>query len=429
MSRFLLIPKDEEEIPDVLAGGDLSLAPASRARKIESLRAIRRSQAGRDTRLNGGSLRRIADVKVVASPQRHTPVTGITIFEGSLNDAQRIQEAVPGQELVEDFVLDLIAPVPAPVDGDATGGGRAGGAGIVPSDLDLWHLDAIGLLKARPGAFGLSGAGAIVAVMDTGVAEHEELRGRIVDNIVFDVDTWKATSTAPADTDTIFRGHGTHVAGIIAGTNVGVAPGAKILSYTMLPNTRGTLSHFVFAIEHLLTRPEVQIINMSAGKPGQVSRMRYLAQIAQRLDTLFVVSVGNEGANTSRSPGNYPEVLSVAASDRTGKLWAGGGMGTVLWGGQSRVVPDIVAPGVEVWSLLPGEGYQMLTGTSQATPIVSGIAALLIEKWPDITRPELIGEFLEAVDVLGLPPPLEGLGRVRLPDRLLSPPPGADGVA
>src|SRR5690606_15082283 len=131
----------------------------------------------------------------------------------------------------------------------------------------------------------------------------------------------------------------------------------------------GSLSHFVFAMEHVQTRPEIQIINMSACKREPVNRMRYLAQIAQRTDTLFVVAVGNEGPNTSRCPGNYPEVFSIAATDRADRVWSGSGTGTVTWGVQQRVVPDIMAPGVDIWSCHPDGGYQCLTGTSMATPM------------------------------------------------------------
>ena len=165
--------------------------------------------------------------------------------------------------------------------------------------------------------------------------------------------------------------------------------------------------------------PENQTIDMPAGKREPVNRMRYLTQIAQRTDTLFVVAAGNERPNTSRSPGNYPEVLSVAACDRQDRVWRGGGMGTVMWGARSRVVPDVMPPGVEVWSLHPGGGYQCFTGTSMATPVVSGIAALPIEKWPDITRLDRIDELIDAPN---LSPPLQAMGRIKLPPRLHAPP-------
>ncbi|TIN74405.1 S8 family serine peptidase [Mesorhizobium sp.] len=419
MARFLLLPKDDD-VPDALAGGDLSLSPQARAAKVKSLTTFRRAHA--DPRLSSGrGLRAVANVKVIATPQRHTPITGVTIFEGTAEDAEKIQEAAPGAEMVEDFRLDLISPVRSGNGEALAGDAAAAGIAIDAADLDNWHLETIGLLKARAARFGLTGTGATIAVMDTGVAEHRELQGKIVDNIVFDVEQWIANSVPPADTDFITPGHGTHVGGIIAGTNVGVAPGARLASYSMIPNTIGSLSHFVFAMEHVQTRPEIQIINMSAGKRETVNRMRYLAQMAQRTDTLFVVAVGNEGPNTSRCPGNYPEVFSVAASDRTDKVWGGGGMGTVMWGVQARVVPDIMAPGVDIWSCHPRGGYQCLTGTSMATPVVSGIAALMIEKWPDITRPQLIGELMEATNALNLAEPLQATGRIKLPQRLHAP--------
>lgn len=92
-------------------------------------------------------------------------------------------------------------------------------------------------------------------------------------------------------------------------------------------------------------------------------------------------AVGNEGPGTSRSPGNYPEALSVGASDDDGVV-ADFSSSQRFRRGRDPIVPDLVAPGVNTISARPGGGYQAMDGTSMATPHIAGLAALLFEARP-----------------------------------------------
>lgn len=92
-------------------------------------------------------------------------------------------------------------------------------------------------------------------------------------------------------------------------------------------------------------------------------------------------AAGNEGEGATRSPGNYAQALSVGAVDAGAQVpWFSGSERT-SWG----IVPDIVAPGVDVWSTAPGDGFAIMQGTSMATPHISGLAALLLEARPAAT--------------------------------------------
>ena len=103
---------------------------------------------------------------------------------------------------------------------------------------------------------------------------------------------------------------------------------------------------------------------------------------------LPVVAVGNEGPGTSRSPGNYPRVISVGyyterdvvANDSSSQRFPRRAQ---------PLVPDIVAPGDEVASAAPGGGWRRLSGSSMAVPHVTGLAALLLEAHPAATVSQL----------------------------------------
>jgi hypothetical protein len=126
---------------------------------------------------------------------------------------------------------------------------------------------------------------------------------------------------------------------------------------------------------------DCRILSMSLGFRGWWEDFIPIARILRRYQVLPVWAVGNEGPGTSRSPGNYPQALSVGAMDRDK---------TVAWFSSSQrfqrrrdpLVPDLIGPGVGVTSAKPGGGWQDMDGTSMATPHIAGLAALLMQARP-----------------------------------------------
>jgi subtilisin family serine protease len=132
----------------------------------------------------------------------------------------------------------------------------------------------------------------------------------------------------------------------------------------------------------------VRILSMSLGLRGYTPAFQAIVDALRRANVLPVIAVGNEYPNTSRSPGNYANVLSVGAMDASDKV--------ADFSGSQRfnrvddpLVPDVVAPGVAILSCVPGGKYEEMDGSSMATPHVAGLAALLLQAKPKATATEL----------------------------------------
>lgn len=339
-------------------------------------------------------------VKRVSQRESDTPVTGASIVEMSDEEAERLRRELPDALVLRDRPIELIRPQ------------KTTAAKKRVTTTDAWHLRAIGLQAARKKGFKGTGKNVTIAVLDTGVDEtHPELSGRMAGAYTFDVNQWSAQrQESSRDTE----GHGTHVAGLVCGKKVGVAPGAKVVSGVMIPGGFGNLSDFILALEWAAQQPEVQIVNMSAGIPGYLPEMRVAVADLMAVGVLPVFAIGNEGRNRTRSPGNYIEVVSVGATNRANRVSGFSGGGTLVAENHQYTVPDLVAPGEGVYSCVMGGGYEAWNGTSMATPIVSGIAALILEKHPDITVPDLIDELFETCKDLGQPADRQGAGLARL---------------
>lgn len=182
----------------------------------------------------------------------------------------------------------------------------------------------------------------------------------------------------------------------------------------MLPNGRGTLAQFVLALEWAAQRPEVQIVNISAGIFGYDAGLKDTVADLMASGLLPVVAVGNEGPDTNRTPGNYPTVVSVGAADRDGRVAGFSGGGRMIVDNQAYTLPSLVAPGAGVYSCVRGGGYEDWDGTSMATPVVTGVAALVLERYPGITVASLRGELYSMVRDLKLPPERQGRGLIQV---------------
>lgn len=379
------------------------LAAASRSVQIDemfSLRMLDPVQHEIYAWLEGGPER---EVKRITKSEDDTRITGTTIVEMPDEEAERMRQELPDALVLRDGPIELIQPRRA-----VTAARRKKRL----SARHLWHLDAIGLTEVRAEGFEGSGAGVTVAVLDTGIdAAHPEMAGRVAGAHTFDVLDWGITPMIPSqDTD----GHGTHVAGLVCGKKVGVAPGAKVLSGVMLPEGHGSIAEMVLALEWVGARPEVQIVNVSAGIPGYMAEMREIVADLAAAGVLVVCATGNEGRNRTRSPGNYIEPISVGATNHRNRVAGFSSGGTLIADNHQYMVPDLVAPGDDVYSSVMGGGYEAWDGTSMATPIVSGVAALVLEKYPDITLADLVEELLSTCEDLGLPADRQGEGLVQV---------------
>jgi subtilisin len=265
---------------------------------------------------------------------------------------------------------------------------------------------------------GLTGKDIIVGHLDTGVdAKHPALKGRIGDFGEWDLLGRKLRSASPHDSAM----HGTHTAGTICGVavngqSVGVAPDAKLYSGLVIEGG-DTTARILGGLDWLVGLG-VRIVSMSLGYPGYTPVFTRLIEVLASRNILPVFAIGNEGPNTSRSPGNYPESLGVGAIDQNGH--------TATFSGSehfSRKLdpdkPDCVAPGVGIISAKPGGGYQEMDGTSMATPHVAGIAALLLQAKPSATAADLQQAILQSCKPINGEPPLRYGHGVVQPDQAL----------
>jgi subtilisin len=232
---------------------------------------------------------------------------------------------------------------------------------------------------------GLTGSGICVAHLDTGAdGKHPSLKKAIAAFSEFDF-LGERLNPDPAPRDT--GQHGTHTAATIAGRvvggrHVGVAPGAELASAIVIEG--GDAVARVLGGMDWAVSQGARVLSMSLGFPGFIEDFIPITQILRARNILPVIAVGNEGPGFSRSPGNYPEALSVGAIDAN-KMVAPFSSSQQFVRNVEPRVPDIVGPGVDIISAKPKGGFQLMSGTSMATPHIAGLAALLFEAAPGST--------------------------------------------
>jgi subtilisin family serine protease len=235
---------------------------------------------------------------------------------------------------------------------------------------------------------GFTGKGVTVAVLDTGIdATHPDFAGRIADARDF-------TSDNSTD-DTI--GHGTHVASTVAGSGAasngkyrGVAPDATLVVGKVCQEGGCPDSAIIAGMEWATKEKKAQVVNMSLGgvdTPDIDPLEEAVNRLTAETGALFVVAAGNEvnGYNQVSSPSTADAALSVGAVDKKDVEAPYSNVGPRL--GDGGVKPDIAAPGTDITAAraansgLPSTDgpYTTASGTSMATPHVTGAAALLLQ--------------------------------------------------
>ncbi|WP_432043938.1 S8 family serine peptidase [Streptomyces cadmiisoli] len=270
---------------------------------------------------------------------------------------------------------------------------------------------------------GATGAGVKVAVLDGGIdAGHPDLEKRIV----------SSRSFIPGEDVTDRRGHGTHVASILAGTGAasagkerGVAPGADLIIGKVLDSQgTGTLSSIIEGMEWAAKTEKAKIINMSLGIAAVHTQddptSQSVNQLSKETGALFVIAAGNSGKEapsyTVYAPGTAESALTVGAVDSAEKIADFSSSGPRE--GDDGLKPEVTAPGVGILAARSqysnGEGYYTTkNGTSMATPHVAGAAALLAEKHPDWSGQQLKDALMSTSKITpDITPYLGGSGRV-----------------
>ena len=239
--------------------------------------------------------------------------------------------------------------------------------------------------------YGVNGSGVTVAVLDTGVdADHPDLADAVVDQADFSGD-------GIGDSN----GHGTHVAGTIAGDGTvdenvtGVAPGADIMDVKVLGDDGGgDLSDIINGTEYAVNN-DADVISMSLGGPGSPNNPLVQEVEAATDEGVVVVSAaGNAGPDreTIGMPAKTEAGIAVGATDhREDEVASFSSRGPTI--SERLVKPDVVAPGVDISAANAGadadsDAYQELSGTSMAAPHVSGLVAMILEAEPETTPDE-----------------------------------------
>ncbi|MFX0594081.1 S8 family serine peptidase [Melissospora conviva] len=259
-----------------------------------------------------------------------------------------------------------------------------------------WYLDSLRIPEAHKIS---KGRGVTVAVVDSGVdASHPALAGRVLPGAGFGA---SAGSDGRRDADTD-NGHGTAMAGLIAGiggsdtVQLGIAPEAKILPVATGKPGR-SVSEVAQGIRWAVDSG-ADIVNISLRTSGHSQELVEAVEYALARDVVVVAPAGNTVQSDVGigQPASIPGVIAVTGTGRSGKFHSGSAYGreSVL----ATPIEDIIAP---VPTSASHNGYGVTTGTSSAAAIVSGIAALVLARYPDLDAANVVNRLIRTSSDLG----------------------------
>lgn len=263
------------------------------------------------------------------------------------------------------------------------------------------------------------------AVLDTGIYPHEDIRDRIV--AFYDTINQERE---PYDDN----GHGTHICGIIGGDGSasggryqGVAPGAGMIGVKILDHKgNGMVYNLEKGVDWVLENRiqyGIRIANISIGmfpKVGSEDRNIIIKSVEKLWDMGIVVvaAAGNNGPRpgTITYPGISRKIITVGTTQNRYAQKSYSGRGPTPF---CIMKPEVVAPGAKIVSCrnIKG-GYAEKSGTSMATPVVSGAICRLLEKYPGLEPVEVKMRIHDSAKDLGLPKNIQGWGQIWLPDLL-----------
>lgn len=265
---------------------------------------------------------------------------------------------------------------------------------IQQTDEFTWGLDRIDQTSSELNGeyiFDGTGKGVNVYILDSGIdVSHSEFGGR--------AETIFSTQGVGRDCS----GHGTHVGGIIGGTNAGVAKEVNLRAVQVIGCSDTTNTDLISALDFVIqNHQKPAIINMSLGPrldaSGNYPRSRTLDRAIEKAVEAGIsvfVAAGNDGRNgCAGSPAGSPGVFTIGAINQRSVPSSFSNFGECLL---------MFAPGTEIASAAPGGGFTLKSGTSQAAPFAAGVAALFLERNPEAS-PAQVGDALSsaAVDVSG----------------------------
>jgi membrane-anchored mycosin MYCP len=253
-----------------------------------------------------------------------------------------------------------------------------------------WYLDALRIPAAQQAS---TGKGVLVAVVDSGVdGNNPDFGGRVLPGLNLE----QPGQDARSDTD----GHGTAMAGVIAGGGVGdaplgIAPGAQILPIKVAEGSEFTLAEGIkYAADH-----GAKVINVSSSGAGVApTDLKEALEDAFHHDVVVVGGAGNTtmGQSSVGVPANFPGVIAATGTDRSGSFWLGSVAGPAA---------VLAAPAENIVSVASSQinnaPFSTGSGTSYSTAIISGVAALIRAKYPNISAANVINRLIKTADDKG----------------------------
>ena len=285
----------------------------------------------------------------------------------------------------------------------------------------------MGLDKVRTEFPKIDGSGVVIGSVDTGVdGKHPALQGKIV--TFYD---GKLKKVGPA---VDYDSHGTHTSGTMVGgdgvsVKIGVAPGAKLIVAGALQGYDEMLKGMEFMLDPGLNPKVLPIaVNNSWNCGGAPDVEVFYKAISawEAAGILPVFSAGNSGpgAGTITPPHEHPSVIATGATSEDGKIADFSSRGPGQFHGQPTNKPDLTAPGDNILSSVPGGKFAQMSGTSMATPHVTGAVALLMQASKNTLNPAQIRQILSSTldprDPNGAPGkpgvwnPVYGLGKINI---------------